>query len=211
MKTAKDQIVEQMEELLKVHSKKGTIENRYRMAATIERFAPKGSQYIKEVERAIRDNNMPWPTPTEINIIASILTALKDDYAAGYLENISEKIRREMSRDFLDMAEQLLDEGPGYPEAAVVLAGGVLEEHLINLCMKNGINPRNDRGKPKGAYRLNDDLKDKAYSEAVHREIQGWWETRKDGAHPSRGNKVTKRQAERMIDGIREFMKEHPA
>ena len=43
----------------------------------------------------------------------------------------------EVYADFLEMADGLLD--AGYKDAAAVMIGGVLEEHLRRLCTRSGI------------------------------------------------------------------------
>jgi len=62
------------------------------------------------------------------------LRALRADYVAGNLQSVIEIVHADAFADFLDMADYLLQRG--YKDAAAVLAGSVLEEHLRKLAKR---------------------------------------------------------------------------
>jgi hypothetical protein len=69
--------------------------------------------------------------------MAGMLRALRDDYANGYLQTVQELIHANMFSNLLDMAAYLNEQG--FKDAAAVITGGVLEQHLRELCAKNAI------------------------------------------------------------------------
>ena len=126
--------------------------------AVINRVAGPDSTYTKDF------NNLPMhknhsSNNANIPVIAGIVQALRDDVARDFLEAASELIHGELFGDFLEMANHLLDEG--YKDAAAVIAGGVLETHLRQLCAKHSISIDeivNNQTRSKRADRLNNDL-----------------------------------------------------
>lgn len=55
----------------------------------------------------------------------------------GWIHTVKGIVAAEIFSDFLEMASHLLDQG--YKDPAAVMVGGVLEEHLRQLCVKNQI------------------------------------------------------------------------
>ncbi len=102
-----------------------------RAVATIESIAPKDSPYFKKTYTP--DGKYVVPAQN----LVGILQALKTDIEEGYLWKMSELISADIFSDFLEMAQYLLSEG--YKDPSAVLIGGVLEEHLRKLCIKNNI------------------------------------------------------------------------
>jgi hypothetical protein len=116
-----------------------------------------------------------------LDYLPGIVAALRSDVEGDYLQSISELIHADVFSEFLGMAEHLLDEG--YKEAAAVLIGGVLEEHLRKLASKNGIavvaGPR-----PVRADRLNADLANATvYSRLYQKNVTAWLDLRNKAAH----------------------------
>ena len=79
------------------------------------------------------------------------------------------------------MAEYLLKEG--YKDPAAVLVGGVLEEHLRKLCLKNNITAIDPKdGKPRKSSVLNDDIaKAKIYDRLEQKSVTAWLRSAKQG------------------------------
>ena len=67
-----------------------------------------------------------------------ILKSIKAEIQNGWFQSYKGIISSEIFSDFLEMASHLLDNG--YKDASAVMIGGVLEEHLRQLCVTNGIN-----------------------------------------------------------------------
>src|SRR5690606_32978125 len=79
--------------------------------------------------------------------------------------------------DLLAQADDL--NKAGYHAAAVVLAGGVLENHLRSLCES-----RNLQWKGTGSIsKYNDQLRDEVYPQSTWRRIQSIADLRNDAAH----------------------------
>lgn len=89
----------------------------------------------------------------------AILQVIKDELAGGWLFTIRGLLTAEVFSDFLEMADHFLENG--FKDPAAVMAGSVLEEHLRQLCISNGIlveEETPDKTFPKKADRLNNDL-----------------------------------------------------
>ena len=123
------------------------------MCETISRLAPTNSQYVESMKTIIRQFgvNNAYVVPH----IAGVLTALRTAYDADYVASVTELIHGDIFADFVEMAEYLLSEG--YKDAAAVIIGSTLEEHLRQLCIKNGI-ATGAAERPKRADQLNADL-----------------------------------------------------
>jgi len=186
----------------------GTLKNREvafqevctRMLSTIYRLAPPDSEYISKAELAKK------LSPLDImhgNTLAGILKALLADYEADYLSSIQELIHADIFSDFLEMADYLLSEG--YKDAAAVIAGSVLEEHLRKLCDKNSITTKMPDGRPKKASALNDELaRAGVYSKGDQKNVTAWLDIRNNAAHGKYGE-YTKEQVALLIQSIRDF------
>jgi hypothetical protein len=77
-----------------------------------------------------------WPAE-ECSQLVAILRALREDYAHGYVRTVQELVHADVFADFLDMASELLTKG--YKDAAAVIVGSVLEEHLRQLATLNSM------------------------------------------------------------------------
>lgn len=138
------------------------------------------------------------------------LNAASEDYARGYTWTFKEIVHADVFDDFLEMASYLIDDG-GFKDAAAVLAGGTLEEHLRQLCQKHGVSTTTVQGRPKQASVMNDDLKNlPVYQQPLWRKVQSWLDIRNDAAHAKYGN-YAQTDVEQMIDGIRDFIDRYPA
>jgi hypothetical protein len=112
------------------------------------------------------------------------------------------------------MAEYLLSEDHGYKDPAAVLGGGVLEEHLRLLCVKNGIAAERQSPSgphPKKADQLNNDLASASvYDKNQQKIITGWLGIRNSAAHGKYGE-YTDSQVAQFLAGLREFIGRFPA
>ena len=176
------------------------------LAATARRIAPPGS-----VHRHATDSLVEKYGVTQASTIADyagILLALRGDYIAGYLDEVQELVHASVFADFLEMAEHLQDEG--YKDAAAVLTGGVLEEHLRKLSEKNGINLEAS-GRPKKADTLNSGLtKAGVYEKLDQKNVTAWLDLRNKAAH-AKYEDYSKEQVVLMTQGVRDFLTRHPA
>ena len=183
------------------------------LCATIDRLAPTGSRYRSDIHdifdyyRKHRGDN-----PEVIDRLAGILKALKSDYEAGYLKSVQELIHGDIFADFLEMADYFLEQN--YKDPAAVMAGGVLEEHLRKLCLKNDLpieDVKEERNIPKTGGRLNDDLAvNKVYGKLDQKTITVWLDLRNKAAH-GKYDEYHKQQVTSMVQGIRDFLIRYPA
>src|SRR5882672_2737317 len=76
--------------------------------STVHRLAPPGSVYHRHAKlqepRLSQMNTMFLA----IEPLRGILSALRNDYASGYLQSVVELVHADLFADFLDMAEYLL-------------------------------------------------------------------------------------------------------
>jgi len=176
------------------------------MCETINRFAPTNSQYIESMKAIIKRSGVE--NAYVIPHIAGVLSALRTAYDAGYLASVTELIHADVFVDFLEMAGHLLSEG--YKAPAAVIVGSTLEEHLRQLCIKNGITT-DASGKPKKTDTLNAELAAQSvYSKLDQKSITAWLDLRNKAAHGKYGE-YSKEQVVLFIQAVRDFMARVPA
>jgi hypothetical protein len=179
-----------------------------RMRSALARLAPEGSSYHDN------SNTVEYADTSDLHCIAGVLQALLADYQGDYLQTFRELAHAELFTDFLAMAEYLISE-ESLKDPAAVLAGGVLEEHLRQLCDKNSISATvtDSSGKirPKKLDVMNADLvKQTVYGKNEQKQITAWAGIRNDAAH-AHYEKYVAEQVVLMIQGIRGFVSRYPA
>jgi len=112
--------------------------------------------------------------PYHVKVGKALLEELLAEIDSSWLWTTHGIATAEIYGDFLEMAEELLDSG--YKDAAAVIIGGVLEEHLRRLCKKNGISTttvRDGKPCPKKADSMNADL----FNSSVYDKLDHKWVT----------------------------------
>lgn len=136
-----------------------------------------------------------------------ILTSAKKEIDEGWLISVKGIISAEIFSDFLEMAEHLLQEG--YKDAAAVMIGSVLEEHLRQLCKNNSIPiERLQQGKVqfKKADSLNSELAAASvYNKLDQKSITSWLDLRNKAAH-GKYTDYEKEQVQLMYQGVTNFI-----
>lgn len=136
-----------------------------------------------------------------------ILEAIKTELEGGWLTTIKGIISAEIFSDFLEMAEHLLKEK--YKDAAAVMIGGVLEEHLKQLSIKNEIQIeliKDNKTIPKKADQINVDLcKADVYNKLDQKSVTGWLDLRNKAAH-GKYSEYSQDQVELMLKAVLDFV-----
>ncbi|HQO08746.1 MAG TPA: hypothetical protein PLK90_01985 [Clostridiales bacterium] len=159
--------------------------------------------YYLEFDKKVKSN---YPHDTEIG--RGILNAIKSEIENGWLNSVKGLVSAEIFSDFLEMAQYFLEKK--YKDPAAVMIGGVLEEHLRNLCIKNKIDifvtkPDGDTF-PKKVSKMNVDLyKNNIYSRQDHENIISWLLLRNNAAH-GKYDEYKKDHVSLMLQGVREFI-----
>lgn len=178
-----------------------------RMLAAIHRIAPGDNSYTRAT-RDLPKGHMDFAGFAVI-VLAGVLRGLRADVEAGYTQTLEELVHADLFSDFLEMAEEL--QRSGYKDAAAVLAGSTLEEHLRKLARKNGIAVEKPDGAPKKADTLNADLAGgSVYNKLEQKSVTAWLDLRNSAAH-GKYDGYDHRQAASLIQGVRDFMMRHPA
>jgi len=140
--------------------------------------------YYKEFMEHAKAN---YPSYTEAGI--NILQVAKGEVEGGWFIAIKGIVSAEIFADFLEMAEHLLEEG--YKDAAAVMIGSILEEHLRKLCDKNNIPvtvEKEGKTKPKKADTINQELFGaEVYNKLEMKQITTWLDLRNNAAHGQYG------------------------
>jgi hypothetical protein len=124
------------------------------------------------------------------------------------MATVEELVHADLFADFLEMASELL--AKGYKDAAAVITGSVLEEHLRKLAGLNGV-PIQAGAAHKKADTLNADLvKAGAYNKLEQKNVTAWLGLRNDAAHGKYGN-YDEAQVQNFVDNVRDFLLRHPA
>lgn len=220
----KDLFLKQVEELLKEYNdKKGSKSSIpeggnndiiihsliTRIFATLKRIVGINSEYYKH---ALKVNSRSWIDSKILDSLIGIIDALFHDLKNNYLKSLTEIIHGEVFRDYLEMAEYLLNQA--FKDAAAVITGSTLEEHLRKLCVKNGIDVdiiSYGRSKPKNADRLNSELtRLEIYSKLDQKNVTAWLDLRNKAAH---GNysEYQEDQVMQLIAGVKDFIKRKSA
>lgn len=136
-----------------------------------------------------------------------ILQAVRDELAGGWLRTARGLVAAELFGDFLEMAQYLLAEG--YKDSAAVLVGGVLEEHLRQLCSSHGIPVTGQKAGadvPRRADALNADLaRAGVYNVLDQKNVTAWLDLRNKAAH-SHYAAYTADQVRMAHSGVLEFV-----
>jgi hypothetical protein len=134
-----------------------------------------------------------------------VLKALLADLDGGHLQNLRGLIRAEVFGDFIEQARHLLDEG--YWQAAAVVAGSVLEDHLRKLCEKHPSITL--PAKPK-LDTMNAELaKAGEYDVLAQKRITYLADIRNKAAHGN-WDKFTAKDSDDLIQTVLRFLTDHP-
>lgn len=176
------------------------------MIACMTRFTPKGSPHYDRFSALVEMNQ---GNTSYLNLILpGLLRAIAEDFQKDRLTTIQESLHALVFDDLLELAEELL---PANPDAAIVVAGAVLEEHVHKLCDKHGLVARSPNGKFISIETLAADLSRANFIQKTdHKAITTWYGIRNDPAHGQLG----KHQASEvtvMVQGIRNMILRLPA
>ncbi len=175
--------------------------------ATIVRLTPAHSPHRQSADKITLKYDVDHSF--HIQPLSGILLALKADYEAGYTRSVEEDLNATIFADFLEMADRLLSES--HKDAAAVIAGAVLEEHLRKLALRNDVPAKDDAGRPTKADRLNADLrKADSYPALDEKSVAAWLDLRNKAAH-AQYDDYRAEQVSLFIQGLRDFITRHPA
>lgn len=140
--------------------------------------------------------------------INGILKSIKTEIQGDWLLTIKSLLSAEIFSDFLEMSEHLLNEN--YKDAAAVMIGSVLEEHLRQLSISNG-NPILDlKDRPKKANLLNAEIvKLGVYNKLDEKNVTAWLDLRNKAAH-GKYPEYNKEQVELMLTSVTDFISRNP-
>jgi hypothetical protein len=137
-----------------------------------------------------------------------ILLSVKEEIENGWLSKLKGLVTAEIFTSFMEMAEHLLDQN--YKDAAAVIIGSTLEEHLRNLCIENQINIIDEKPNGKEIRLSSDQLnielaKAGKYNKIVQKQITSWLGIRNSAAHGHYSD-YDKHQVGHMMNGIIDFI-----
>jgi hypothetical protein len=132
-----------------------------------------------------------------------ILKAVRQDIAGGYLTKVETLVSADIFNDFLEMAEELLNQGFKGPSAS--LTGAVLEDGLRRICAQRPFK----LGQAEDLTSLSKNLADaNVYNRLTQNKIQSWNDLRNRAVH----GKITEYRSDdvkEMIKGVREFLEQY--
>ncbi|HEY4279038.1 MAG TPA: hypothetical protein VGM91_12495 [Conexibacter sp.] len=174
--------------------------------ATIERIAP-NSAYSMSAASVTASSSMA--TPATVTNLTGVLVALRAAIEAGYLLTLQELVHATVFSDFLEMADEL--QRRGFKDAAGVIAGTVLEEHVRKLAAANEVETQDNEGKALKLERLNTLLaRVRVYNGLEQKNVTAWYDLRNKAAH-GEYEAYDHSQVAGMIQGVRDFAIRHPA
>lgn len=178
-----------------------------RGVALLERFAP-GSRYLQAAKEPFERGWGSEEASTFVHVAAA-LAAFRSDVEGGYLRTLAELIHADVFADLLEMASELHDKR--YKDAAAVIAGSVLEEHLRKLANANGVAAAKPDGSPMKASVINAELaKAGIYNKLEEKAVTAWLGLRNSAAH-GKYEDFEEKQVANLIRDVRDFLIRHPA
>lgn len=171
-------------------------------AAEVVRIAGKESEFARQLIPPPRDLSQHLPSmPFVPGATLGVLRALRDAVAGGHLEQLAVRIRGALHDDMLQQAAELLE--GNYFVAAAVVAGGVLENHLRQLCATRGLQPQgNGINAFDAALRRSD-----VYSQPMSRQVQMVADVRNHAAH-GQYDRVRQQDVDDVLRFVRRLLAE---
>lgn len=169
--------------------------------SAIHRISGENSTYSKEINKIQQLN--PY-LHTHTSEVLGVIKALKYDIENGYIQTLVEIVHSNVFSDFLEMSSHLNENG--YKDAAAVIAGTTLENHLKQLSDKNGISLLDDKGRPKKVSSLNVELtKNSVYEKLDNKNVTAWLDLRNKAAHGDYDS-YNSDQVKLLISSIQDFI-----
>lgn len=164
----------------------------------LQRVLGRGDGYCEAFESAVQG---PWPGSVRAGV--SILDALRDDVAGGYLSQLRNQVVQVVFGDFLEMADSLLAEG--HKDPAAMLIGAVLEDSLRRMLDNASTVYRNRAGI--------DELSSACFDAGIYGGVQrsqiaSWKEIRNKAAHGSFSD-YSIDEVRLMLQGVQTFLGAH--
>lgn len=174
--------------------------------AALKRLSGESSEYYRHIpqDELKQQIGVPGYIPRIIPATVGALSALRSAVDAGLLVSLEDRMRANIHDDFLEQGNSLL--GAGYHVAAMVLIGGVLENHLRKLCDNRALKWTGDGSISK----YNDLLHGSLYDKPTWRRIQSIGDLRNDAAHGN-GAAVKVADATDAHKYVGRLLADHPA
>jgi hypothetical protein len=158
--------------------------------------------YFREFDAKVCDT---WEYSSKYGL--GILTGMRNEIASGWIVRLRALVASELFSDFLEMSAHLLEQG--YKDAAAVLAGGALEEHLRQLAAASGVpivEEKEGKEVARKANTLNSELRRiDRISLLDNKSVASWLDLRNNAAH-GKYDQFTAAQVSNMISGVRDFI-----
>lgn len=178
-----------------------------RSRGLIENITGKQSYYSIQMNDIL---SMGYHEAYKAELLIGLIDGLLDDLDHGFIDSISNLVCGAIFQDYLEMAQHLLNEG--YKDAAAVIAGSTLENHLKQLCIKHDISinftAKDGSIQPKKSSIINQELGKNVYSLYDQKQITAWLDLRNNAAHGIYES-FTHEQVQLLIDGLRDFISRH--
>jgi hypothetical protein len=176
----------------------------------LENCIPVKSTHIAHIENISKSINKL----SDFLSIFAALKAIREDFEKGFLGDLALKVASELAIDYMEQAEQLLDEDGAacYGHVpATVLAGAVLEKSLRILCDKQSppIPVTDKNGRNLTLYPLINALqKADVFNRTKASILESWANIRNHAAH-GEIDKFDKGDVELMIKGVKQFLADY--
>ncbi|MDP3700737.1 MAG: hypothetical protein Q8R72_07510 [Hylemonella sp.] len=171
-------------------------------------YGEKSQHFVAYAEAAKTGNfyNLWKSHHVQFTQMLGVARAIKHEIENDLLVDFKALIQADVFADFLEMGEYLLQEG--YKDAAAVIIGTVLEDHLRQLTKSKSLPIVNESGKQLTMDPLNVQLaKAEAYSKLAQKQITTWAHVRNKAAHGEYGE-YTAEQVQMMLMFVQGFIAE---
>lgn len=195
------------------YSERGSYDVRYVKAAQMAGFRSAALSFIERVYGTSHShyNQFKGCTSNHFQVGAErgveILKAIRGEIEGGWLVGVKALIAAELFADFIEMAEDLLE--TECKDAAAVMLGCVLEGHLRQLSITNGLpmeDERDGRIVPRKADQLNAELaRAQIYTKLDQKQVTAWLALRNHAAY-GKYDQFTCEQVRQLRMGLVDFM-----
>jgi hypothetical protein len=153
--------------------------------------------------KSFADATNQYGHTSEVEQGMAILEAAAEDVEAGYIAKVVELVTSDVSANFLEQAQHLLE--AGYKDSSAMLAGAVLEDGLRRILVKSGetVKPRDDLAALNGRSGQK-----QLYSRLVQKKVSVWIDVRNSAAHGKFAD-YNVDDVERMVEGVGSFLADH--
>lgn len=172
---------------------------------------PARASWANATQLKADEEHWKYAQKSYFSILTSLFKTAANQVRSGRVQSLADTLRANSESDLLDQATDLNNKG--HQAAATVIAGGTLEMHLRHLCEKHNITWTGSGSISAYEVAIAKERKNGTvvvFEKSVGKQVTAWGGRRNDAAHSPGTYTATKEVVQLMIDGVRQFILNHP-